>query len=135
MLYLKGFIKRGELSSFVIFKGDTPVGFALFTDSFVVDDTFIPLKKEAKLLKLVAIDPVAQGKGLAKHLVFSVLKLFPKTKRIKLSTEISKDIVIGKPKNQKACQMYLRYGFKPYIENKINYDPSKKQFFVWDNPH
>ena len=134
LLPFKEFIKKGELVSFVLFKEDKPVGFALFTDSFIHDGAIIPVEKGTKVLKILAVDPVIQGKGLSKHLIFSILRLFPKTKKIRLSTGIAPDIVTGQRKHEKAYQVYSRYGFKPYVEDRVKYDPDEKQFFVWDNP-
>ncbi len=129
----KKLIKKGEFFSFVIFQGNKPVGFALFTNSFIKDGVIIPAEEGTKVLKMLAIDPLMHGKGLSKPLIFSILKLFPKTKKIKLSTGVEKDIITGKRKHETACRVYVKYGFKAYMEPKVTYDPEEKQFFVWEN--
>lgn len=57
----------------------------------------------AQELDLLAIDPRAQGRGLARFLVFSILRLVPETKHIVLGT---------KSWNTKAQDVYKALGFK-----------------------
>jgi len=120
----------------VAFRDKKPIGFALFSDAAVIGwDGFLKgglgLDENEKFLWILAIDPSAQKRGLARILTFSILKLFPNVDTIKLKTDISVDPLTGKPKNENACRLYGHFGFKRYDEQGLVYDQKAYQFFVW----
>lgn len=63
------------------------------------------------VLEPIAITPAAQGIGLARPLIFSILRLVPETKRILLGTRIW---------ITNAIAMYNKFGFTEYKREGVN---------------
>ena len=92
-------------------------------------------------LAAIAISAEFQGRGLMRPLVFSILRRLQNTKSIILVVDMT--VVEGKPRNQKAYDLYKRFGFgdhNPTVE-EIRYfeeeqEPSitKTAFLIWINP-
>lgn len=116
------------------------VGFAEFTDivAFLDRNKCYKLNDVKSILDLcnhkkryddqhlgtLAIDPSAQKEGLSRELIFSIIKLFPDTKRITLSAG-----------NSNACGVYTHLRFGTYEEKRFGYQsPSNQPFFCWMNP-
>lgn len=86
----------------------TPLGYASFDHS--IND---PLRQTAYLRMLVT-EPSYQRKGVGKQLVFSVLKFWPKVKKIEVSTRRA---------NNQAVSFYRKLGFKPTKQVHEDLDP------------
>ena len=107
-----------------------PIGFAFFCNSTEMFFGKNILADNEVILGRIAVAPKAQGRGFSRKLIFSILNCFPNTTKIILNTDISSDIITGKPKNERACKVYEHYGFKRYIETRVEqYDLKKKQYF------
>lgn len=90
------FQEQDPITTFVVVAKNNDndlLGFAIFR---------LPPNDTVASLVLLGVAPSAQGKGLARSLVFSILKLMPTTKYISLCTEIW---------NTKAQAVYTKLGF------------------------
>ncbi|MBU4269517.1 GNAT family N-acetyltransferase [Candidatus Dependentiae bacterium] len=72
-------------------------------DEYLGFSVFSPKPNQRVYLSMLAIKPKAQSQGLAKHLIFSILDIFPKLESIFL------DAVYW---NTKARNIYEHFGFK-----------------------
>ncbi|MFC1842002.1 GNAT family N-acetyltransferase [Candidatus Dependentiae bacterium] len=122
--------EKSQCFPVVAFEQGKPIGFAFFCNSTEVFFGKNTLAENEVILGRIAISPKAQGRGLSRKLIFSILNRFPNTTKIILNTDITPDIVTGRPKNEHACKVYEHYGFERYIETRVGpYDPKKKQYF------
>lgn len=117
---------------FAVAKEDSKIiGFVIFDTDELGQSTDSLSSPEEVFISPIMILPEAQGKGLGKELVFSILKLFPNLKKISLATM----------KTMPASEFYKHLGFHE-INNQDKRDqiddPILKEtiiFFEWINPN
>ncbi|MBD3273228.1 GNAT family N-acetyltransferase [Candidatus Dependentiae bacterium] len=120
-------ILKAGIHRIIVFKNNSPIGYINFVNDFVDYDGNIKkvLGPNEKWIEPLMVHPSAQGLGLGRKLVFSILKLYPNTKRIILVTD--KD-------NKGACKFYKRIGFIEKEDKSYGYDLEGSQLFEWINP-
>ncbi len=83
-----------------------------------------------RYLDLLAVHPDVQGHGLARHLIFSILRMFPETKRLWLET--SRD-----ERNRRTVKIYDHLGFRQRkVEWPFTLAGNLDGFYIfeWQNP-
>jgi ribosomal protein S18 acetylase RimI-like enzyme len=97
---------------------DRVVGFAIFSSCDELPD----IERGTFSIDYLVVHPDAQGCGLARHLVFSILNRFPETKEIMLSTPNV---------DSTAVHVYSHLGFKPAPVTEGLCDPELLLVLSW----